>query len=196
MSLFTTFNFPTCYSQESPTIKPELKLIVKVKIRPLESSDKSDLAKLANNKKVWDNLRDYIPYPYNENDADIFINSTKKESPQQNFGIEYKDEICGVIGLIIQKDVYRRSAEIGYWTGEPYWRKGIASKAVELIIKYGFDELNLNRIFTGVFDYNTASMRVLEKNGFEKEGIFKNAIIKNGNVYDEHRYGRMNKSKT
>jgi RimJ/RimL family protein N-acetyltransferase len=165
----------------------------KIKIRALKISDKAELAKLANNKKVWDNLRDYIPFPYKESDAEFFINLTNEENPKQTFGIEYKGKISGVIGLVIQKDVYKKSAEIGYWIGEPFWGNGIATKAVKLITEYGFDKLNLNRIYTGVFEYNTASMKVLEKNGFEKEGIFKNAILKNDKICDEHRFYKLSK---
>lgn len=164
----------------------------KIKIRHLKLSDKAELAKLANNKKVWDNLRDYIPYPYRESDAEFFIDLTNKEEPKQTFGIEYKGKLSGVIGLVMQKDVYQKSAEIGYWIGEPFWGNGIATSVVELITKYGFDTLDLNRIFTGVFEYNIASMRVLEKNGYKKEGIFKNAILKNDKVYDEHRFYKLN----
>ena len=163
-----------------------------IEIRPLKLSDKSQLAKLANNKKIWDNLRDYIPFPYEETDAEFFINLTKEEEPKQTFGIEYKGEISGVIGLVIQKDVYKKSAEIGYWIGEPFWGNGIATKAVELITEYGFDNLGLNRIYSGVFEYNVASMKVLEKNGYEKEGIFKNAILKNDEICDEHRFFKLN----
>jgi len=162
-----------------------------VKIRRLILSDTSELAQLANNKNIWDNLRDYIPYPYNEEDAVFFINLTKQEDPAQNFGIEYKNNLCGVIGLIMQKDVYRKSAEIGYWIGEPYWGKGIASKAVRLITEYGFKTLNINRIYSGVFEYNLGSMKVLEKNGFKKEGVFKNAIFKNEKSFDEHRFYKL-----
>ncbi len=164
----------------------------KIKIRTLRISDKTELAKLANNKKVWDNLRDYIPYPYKGSDAEFFINLTSKEDPKQTFGIEYKGKFSGVIGLVIQEDVYQKSAEIGYWIGEPFWGNGIATKAVELITEYGFAKLDLNRIYTGVFGYNIASMKVLEKNGFEKEGIFKNAILKNDKICDEHRFYKLN----
>lgn len=163
-----------------------------VKLRELHLSDKSQLAKLANNKNIWDNLRNAFPYPYSEGDAESFINRVIKEKPRQNFGIEYKGDLCGVIGLIIQNDVYRKSAEIGYWVGEPFWGKGIASKAIELITTYGFEDLKLIRIFAGVFESNTASMKALENNGYIKEGIFKNAIFKNDKVYDEHRYFKLN----
>ncbi len=169
----------------------KLRLEEKIKIRPLKSSDSAELAKLANNKRIWDNLRDYIPFPYSESDAKFFINLTIKEAPQQTFGITYKGKLSGVIGLVLQKDVYQKSAEIGYWVGEPFWGNGIATKAVELMTQYGFDKLHLNRIYTGVFEYNTASMKALEKNGYEKEGIFKNAIFKNGQVCDEHRFYKL-----
>ncbi|MBW1298024.1 GNAT family N-acetyltransferase [Aquimarina litoralis] len=162
-----------------------------VLLRPLELSDKSVLAKLANNKKIWDNLRDYIPFPYNDEDADFFINQTQQENPQQNFAITFNGELCGVIGVILQQDVYRKSAEIGYWIGEPFWGNGIASQAVRLITEYGFNSLDLQRIYAGIFEFNIASMKVLEKNGFEEEGIFKNAIFKNGKLYNEHRFYRL-----
>ena len=161
-------------------------------IRRLHSSDADHLARQANNKRVWDNLRDLMPHPYSLEDALEFIALTEREQPAQTFGIISQDgELCGVIGLVKQQDVYRRTAEIGYWIGEAFWGRGIATKAVELISKYGFEELQLERIFTGVFEYNKASMRVLEKNGFIKEGIFRNSVIKNGHIYDEHRYAKL-----
>ncbi len=163
----------------------------KITIRPLTQLDKPVLANLANNRKIWNNLRDYIPFPYKISDAEAFINTTEQENPRSTFAIEYDGKFAGVIGLVIQKDVYRRSAEIGYWIGEPYWGKGIATKALALVTEYGFKKLDLIRIYSGVFEFNKASMRVLEKNGYELEGIFKNAVVKNGNVCNEHRYYKL-----
>ncbi|WP_299313002.1 GNAT family protein [uncultured Aquimarina sp.] len=164
----------------------------KIKIRELELSDKSQLARLANNENIWNNLRDYIPLPYHEKDAEFFINLTKAQNPKQSFGVEFKNELCGVISLIIQEDIYRKSAEIGYWIGEPYWGNGIATEAVGLITKYGFEKLDLIRIYSGVFQHNTASMKILEKNGYSKEGIFRKAVFKKGSLLDEHRYFILN----
>jgi ribosomal-protein-alanine N-acetyltransferase len=124
-------------------------------------------------------------------DALFFINLIKQENPQVSFAIEYKDNFCGMIGLMPQKDVYRKTAEIGYWLGEPYWHKGIATKAVELVTNYGFDQLNFIRLHTGVFEYNIASMKLLEKNGYLKDGVFKKSIIKNDKIWDEHRYSKI-----
>lgn len=162
-----------------------------ITLRALQNLDAPILAQLANNKKIWDNLRDYIPHPYTLNDAEWFIGQCLQESQPLTFAIEYKRELCGVIGLVPQKDVYRKSAEIGYWVGEPFWNMGIATIAVKLISEYGFIELSLVRIFTAVFEYNPTSMKVLERNGYIKEGIFKKAVIKNGELWDEHRYAKI-----
>lgn len=162
-----------------------------IKLRPFALSDIERLAQLANNKNVWDNLRDYIPHPYSEKDAEEYIIFCNNQNPMTNFAIEYKDELVGSIGLILQKDVYRKSAEIGYWIGEPFWGKGIVTKAVELMVEYGFQNLDIIRIFTGVFDFNIGSQKVLEKNGFEKEAIFKNAIFKNGKICNEVKYAKI-----
>ena len=157
-------------------------------LRPLTEEDQKSLATLANNKKIWDNVRDLLPHPYTIKDAEIFINSTRQENPPKTFSIEFYKQFCGVIGLVVQSDVYRMTAEIGYWIGEPFWNKGIATTAVNLITDYGLHSLDLIRIHTGIFEYNTGSMRVLEKNGYSRDGIFKKSIIKNGQIWDEHRF--------
>jgi RimJ/RimL family protein N-acetyltransferase len=162
-----------------------------VQLRVLEPSDKYQLAILANNKKIWDNVRDYFPHPYTEKDAQEFIQMRSKNAAEKVFAIDFNGELCGMVGLILQKDVYRKSAEIGYWIGEPYWGKGLATKAVGLILDYGFKELKLIRMYAGVFEYNIASMKVLEKSGFQKEGISKRAVYKNAKFWDEHRYYKL-----
>jgi [ribosomal protein S5]-alanine N-acetyltransferase len=161
----------------------------KIRLRQLKAADSVRLSQLANNKNIWENVRDFFPHPYTEENAIEFIELCSKENPQVTFAIEYNSNLAGVIGLVLQTDIYRLSAEIGYWIGQPFWNKGIASNAIKIIVDYGFNTLQLQRIFTGVFDFNKASQRILEKNGFVLEGIFKRAIIKNNKIIDEYRYG-------
>lgn len=163
-------------------------------LRAFSDSDIKALAKLCNNKKVWDNVRNYIPFPYTERDAKEFIDNCKNENPQTTFAIEYDEKFVGCIGLVKQSDVYKLTAEIGYWLGEPYWGKGIATKAVKLITEYGFNKLGLVRIYSGVFDYNKASQRVLEKAGFKLECVFEQSIFKNNQIHNEYRYGLINRN--
>jgi [ribosomal protein S5]-alanine N-acetyltransferase len=156
----------------------------------LQDHDTGPLAHLANNKNISDNLRDFFPYPYSTADAIFFIRLVKKEDPQMTFAITYQGQFCGVIGLIGQPDVYCKTAEIGYWLGEPFWNKGICTAAVKLVTDYGLKKLDFIRIHTGVFEYNIGSMRVLEKNGYKKEGIFEKSVFKNGKIWDEHRFAK------
>lgn len=144
-----------------------------VKIRKLKIEDSKRMATLANNKKISDNLRDGFPNPYTIKDAEAFITKFQDQKQAKTFGIEYNGEYVGNIGLVPEMDVYRKSAEIGYFIGEPYWNKGITTKAINLICEFGFNNLNIVGIHCGVYEYNKASQRVLGKCGFEKEGIFK-----------------------
>lgn len=164
---------------------------MKIEIRPLELRDVSALTLLANDRKVWENVRDYFPFPYTQKDAEWFVNFSLEMAVNENFAITFEDEFCGVISANVQTDVYRKSAEMGYWIGEPFWGKGIVTEAVKLISKYAFESLGVNRIFSGVFEYNPASMKVLEKNGFVKEGIFKKAVFKKEQLWDEHKYAKL-----
>jgi RimJ/RimL family protein N-acetyltransferase len=161
----------------------------KVRLRPLRYADKERLAHLANNKNIWNNLRDMFPYPYTKEDAVKFLDSVKQQEPQVTFAIEYEFSFAGVLGLVLQSDVYCKSAEIGYWIGQPFWGKGITTSAVKLAVKYAFETLNLNRVYAGVFEGNEASKKVLEKCGFQLEGISRKAVYKNKRMLDEYRYG-------
>lgn len=159
-----------------------------VQLRKFELSDAPILQRLCNNKKIAEKVRDLFPHPYTLQDAEFFIGLCSKEEPQVTFAIEYDGELAGAVGLVPQSDIYRKTAEIGYWIGEPYWGKGIATEAVRMLVDYGFNKLNLIRIYTGVFENNPASCRVLEKAGFTREAVFKKAVIKNGMIMDEVRY--------
>jgi len=163
-----------------------------VTIRHIGKQDAERLAQLGDNKKIWDNLRDYIPHPYTLQDADYFIAMLSKSDPVTTFAVCYNDEFVGVMGYNLQTDIYRESAEIGYWLGEAYWGKGIASKAILLVIDHAFNVLDLKRLYTAVFDYNEGSRRVLEKAGFQYEGRAVKSIIKNGAFHDEIKFGLLN----
>lgn len=132
-----------------------------LKLRPFKVSDSKRLAEFCNNKNIWDNLRDYMPFPYTEKNATEYIGYCQSENPQLTFAIEFSGEFVGSIGLVRQTDVYKLTAEIGYWIGEPYWGLGITTEAVRLITEYGFNHLGLVRIYTGVFDFNKASQKAL-----------------------------------
>ena len=162
-----------------------------VTLRNFRRTDKYRMAEMANNEKVAINLRDAFPHPYAVADAQQFINTFIGQKPLQVFAIEYHGKYVGNIGLHRQDDVYSKSAELGYFIGEPYWGKGITPRAVNLICEYGFRELDVVRIYSGVFEYNIPSQRVLEKCGFEREAVLKSAVCKKGRIFDEIRYAKV-----
>lgn len=166
-----------------------------VSLRTLKSSDVTNVVRLANNAKIAANLRDAFPFPYTEKDAESFIEAAQSANPPFRFAIEKDGAYAGNIALHVQDDVYQKSAEIGYFIGEPFWGQGIATEAVKLIVDYGFETLGVHRIFAGVFSINPASARVLEKAGFSFEGRLKDAVFKNGVLCDELRYAILSDAK-
>ncbi|KGK32086.1 GNAT family N-acetyltransferase [Cellulophaga sp. E6(2014)] len=139
-----------------------------------------------NNKIIFDNGYDKVPNPFTLKDAEDFINlQTDKAIPERKL-IYWKDQFVGEIGITINMDVFRLSAEMGYFIGAPFWGNGIASEAIKLMVDYSFETFEIIRIEAGVFSFNKASMRVLEKNGFYLESIKKDAVIKNGVILDDY----------
>ena len=159
-----------------------------IQLRPLNLDDADELARLANDKTIFDNVRDYFPHPYTKNDAIAFISGKLDRYPVTTFGITHQGKLAGMIGIKLQTDIYRKSGEIGYWIGAPYRGLGIATVAVSLITEYGINTFGFNRLYAEVFSTNPISMKVLEKCGYLLEGISRQAIWKNGKFLDAHRY--------
>jgi ribosomal-protein-alanine N-acetyltransferase len=105
-------------------------------IRSWEARDAASLAAHANNRKVWRNLRDRFPHPYTPQDAEAWIHLARAAVPETHFALAVGEEAIGGIGLELQTDVARRSAEIGYWVGEAYWGRGIATAAVRALTAF------------------------------------------------------------
>ncbi len=152
------------------------------------ASDAESLAKYANNRKVWRNLLDAFPHPYTRADALAWIGDHQQDDPPTEFAIASAEEAIGAVGFRIGKDVGRRSAMVGYWLGEPYWGKGIATSAVRALVDYAFKTFDLVRLEAVVFEWNPASMRVLEKTGFTLESRMRKSVTKDGQTIDSFKY--------
>ena len=151
-------------------------------------SDVESVATYANNRKVWLNLRDAFPHPYRRTDAQRFIRAVREREPETTFAIEVNGEAIGSIGFQLHGDVERVSAEIGYWIGEPFWGRGIATAALVAVTRYAVETHGLTRVFAVPFAWNTASCRVLEKAGYVLEGRLRRSAIKDGRITDQMQY--------
>ena len=159
-------------------------------IREWRLEDKSDLAAMLNNKNILNNLRNGLPYPYTIDDAEEFITAMLSADKTKTFAfaIVENDAVVGNIGVFRCDNIHSRTAEMGYYIGEPYWGKGLGTSAVKQICKYIFEHTDIIRIFAEPFAYNAASCRILEKAGFQFEGILHSNAVKNGNVLDMKMY--------
>lgn len=159
-------------------------------IREWKIEDAADLAEMVNNKKILNNLRDGLPYPYTKSDAEEYITSMLAADKTKTFAyaIAAEDTVVGSIGVFRCDNIHSRTAEMGYYIGEPYWGNGLGTSAVTQVCKYIFDNTDIIRIFAEPFAYNTASCRILEKAGFQFEGILRNNAVKNGKVLDMKMY--------
>lgn len=160
-------------------------------LRPLHIADADTFARHADNALIAMNMRDAFPHPYRTEDAVNFINMVHTNNPKGVRGIELNGEICGAIGIHPKDDVYRKSAEIGYWVSEEFWGQGIATEALKLTIPYAFKTFEVERLFGCVFSVNIASQKVMEKAGFTLEGRLKRAVFKNEQYYDELIYSLL-----
>ncbi|HEX9162744.1 MAG TPA: GNAT family protein [Thermoanaerobaculia bacterium] len=148
----------------------------RVTLRPFEMSDAPRVQQLAGAREVALNTL-LIPHPYPDGAAEEWIGLQKQKAEEGhiNFAID-AGELVGAIGLVTKKEWGR--AEVGYWIGVPFWGRGYATEATGLIIGYGFEHLNLNRIYAGYFSRNRSSGRVMEKNGMKYEGTLRQHVKK------------------
>jgi ribosomal-protein-alanine N-acetyltransferase len=157
-------------------------------VRSFRPSDAPSIARYADNRAVWINLRDRFPHPYRLSDAELFIGKALAAEPETIFAIEVEGEAAGGIGYGLRDDVERVSAEIGYWLGEPFWNRGISTEALVAVTRHAVVAHGLTRIYALPFEWNEASARVLEKAGYVLEARLRRSAIKDGRVIDQFLY--------
>lgn len=161
-------------------------------LRDWRVGDEESLLENANNKKIYDNMVSEFPYPYTLKNAQAWIKQNQTEEARKSiFAIVIDNKVVGGIDFKRKKHHHSKTATLGYWLGEQYWGKGIMTQVVRLLVPYIFDNFDFVRIEGRVFDWNKASIRVLEKNDFLFEGRLRKSVSKDGKVLDELVYSRI-----
>ena len=158
------------------------------RIRSFRPEDAQNLAIHANSREVWQQLRDVFPHPYSLRDAEAFIAYVASQQPETAFAIDIAGEAAGSIGITLQTDINRCSAEIGYWLGKPWWGESIATTAIVAFTDWAMAAFPLQRIYAVPFSDNLASRRVLEKAGFQREGLMQRSAVKDGQIKNQIMY--------
>ncbi len=172
-----------------PTPFPQLET-PRLRLRAFAPADVPPLVALAGNYEVARNTLN-IPHPYHAEDARYWVQATQENYAQQTgyaFAIELRatGEFIGGIGLTLERRFDR--AEAGYWLGQPYWGRGLASEALGVLLRFGFGELKLNKIYATHIAGNPASGRVMLKNGMVKEGELVQHTRRDGQYHDLWQY--------
>lgn len=161
-------------------------------LRPYQASDAEALQRAADNPAIARNLVATFPNPYTLADAETWISSCAiAPDTELRRAIAIDDTVCGGMGLYPRPLWSPYTFEMGYWLGEAYWGRGIVTAAVGLVAAHAFEAMNAERVQAFVYEWNPASRRVLEKNGFQQEGRLRRAVHKDGMWGDCWVYGRV-----
>jgi ribosomal-protein-alanine N-acetyltransferase len=160
-------------------------------LRPWRAGDKPDLVRLANDRRVWRNMTHTFPHPYTEADADQWLRIAEDPGASIQLAIEFDGQLAGGIGAMAQEGIYSSTARFGYWLGKAFWGRGIASAAATALAARVGSEGLFARLEAQVFEWNPASMRVLEKSGFTREAVLRCAATKDGMLIDTVLYARV-----
>jgi len=159
--------------------QPEL-LTERLLLRVFTLADAREVAEYAGD---WDIARmtSNIPHPYELSMAEEWISGHEKSSEDGEavtFAMTKREngELVGAIG--IHMDKVNQAAEFGYWVGKRFWNQGFAAEASRAVIRFGFEELELNRIYARHMTKNPASGRVMQKTGMRFEGILRESIFR------------------
>ncbi len=164
-------------------------------LAPIVASDADTLVSYLNSPEIMRNSLSHSG-EYTRSDAMRWISIANAHEdlfkPTRDFAIRKLDsgKMIGAVNLLMKESSYNRHlAELGYWIGEEYWGNGYMTDTIGAFTTWTFENLPVKKIVATTFEENTASARVLEKNGYEQEGFLKENIYKSGIYIDCKLYG-------
>lgn len=157
-------------------------------LRPWQEEDLDNLVRFANNYEIAKFMNDHFPHPYTHETGKSFLKMAMSGMPPNILAIVVEGSAAGGIGIHPGWGVERKNAEMGYWLGQPFWGKGIVTKAIGQMIDHAFRNWDIDRIFARPFHTNIASQKALQKAGFILEARLEKTFFKNGEYFDEMIY--------
>ena len=161
----------------------------RLRLRAYSEADIAELVPLIGAREVAATTG-HIPHPYTVEDAREFL-ATIESDREVRMAVTLRDRECLIGGIGLRLVEEHHHAELGYWLGVPYWGQGFATEAAREMLRYGFEELKLHRIFASHFKNNPKSGRVLKKLGMRHEGCQRQHVHKFGQFLDLELYGLL-----
>jgi [ribosomal protein S5]-alanine N-acetyltransferase len=170
-------------------MKKHIQINEKIYLTEVRQTDKPYFVKYLNDAEISANTLQ-IPHPYTEGDAEFFLklssDNLRKHKQVVNWAIRDENgDLIGGIGRMMKSDMgSKHKDEIGYWLAQPFRSQGIMTEVVQVFCDYLHQNFNIIRIEAVIFPHNSASMRVVEKAGFEREAYCRKYHIKKGEPID------------
>ncbi len=160
-------------------------------LRPFTPTDAADVQRLAGDRDIASTTLN-LPHPYENGVAETWISGHREKFEQGTcvaLAVTLRDDgaLVGAISLTVNKAHER--AELGYWVGKPYWNRGYCTEAARAFLRYGFEQLHLNRIDAHHLRRNPSSGRVMQKLGMKYEGCLRHHVKRWGEFEDLECYG-------
>lgn len=168
-------------------MQPPTLRTARLTLRPFVPEDAPAVQTLASAREIAAGTLS-IPHPYPDGAAAQWIATHQAdfdENRHHHFAID-DGAIAGTMGLMLKGD---RIAELGYWIGVPFWNRGYASEAAAEVVRYGFEDCGLHRIYAAYFVGNPGSGKVMQKIGMQYEGTLRQHILKWDEYLDVVFYG-------
>lgn len=159
----------------------------RLQLRPLALADAPEIQTAAGRREISDTMIS-VPHPYPDGEAERYVARKKRDLAEGSsitfvIGLKAEEAFSGIIELrAIDKE--HSLGELSFWLRNEAWGKGYMSEAVQVMVRYGFEEIGLNRLYAFHMLRNPATGRVLEKNGFRQEGILRQRVRKWGQFED------------
>ena len=162
-----------------------------MRLRAWRAGDLDDLVAHADDLQVSRGLSHRFPHPYTRSDGEAFLAGRVVALDAPVFAIEIDGRACGGIGATPGQGERSVGAELGYWLGRRHWGQGRMTRVVAAFAPWAMQALALERLQASVLDFNAASARVLEKNGFVREAVLRRAVRKDDGLHDLLLYARL-----
>ena len=142
-------------------------------LRPWTEDDVPALVAACNDDEIarWIPV---IPRPYRESDALRFVRGEWRDDPGHQFAVTEDDAVVGSIGMTVNQEL--RNGHIGYWCAKDARGRGVTTRALRAVSRWGLEQLGLGRVELITDPDNAASQRVAEKVGFRREGVLRSHL--------------------
>ncbi|SIS54678.1 GNAT family N-acetyltransferase [Salimicrobium flavidum] len=161
-------------------------------LRPYNMEDATDVSALADDEEIA--RRTFVPHPYTVEDAESWI-STHAEFLEEGsaYPLAMIEKESGRLTgtMTLRVNTKHRNGELAYWVGQPFWGRGYASEAAQCVTDFGFDSLELERIWGRALSDNEASQKVMTKTGLLYEGVLRHEVFHDGEFKDTYMYGMI-----